>query len=175
MPLIGRLHELAGEHGIGRIDHIENRLVGIKSREVYEAPAAVLLHQAHRALESLSLSKEQARFKERMAQEYADLVYNGLWFTPHRADLDAYVRSTQRHVSGTVRLRLHKGTCTVVGRRSAESLYRHELATYDQGDQFDHQAAEGFIQVYGLPVRTQSQVQGHQGRCPGPTYGVPIY
>ncbi len=160
VPLIGRLHELAGEHGIGRIDHIENRLVGIKSREVYEAPAAVLLHQAHRALESLSLSKEQTRFKERMAQEYADLVYNGLWFTPHRTDLDAYVRSTQRHVSGTVRLRLHKGTCAVVGRRSASSLYRHELATYDRGDQFDHQAAEGFIHVYGLPVRTQSQVQG---------------
>jgi argininosuccinate synthase len=168
--LIQRLHALAGEHGIGRMDQIENRLVGIKSREVYEAPAAVVLHQAHHALEAMCLTKDQARFKERMAQEYADLVYNGLWFAQHRVDLNAYVSSTQRHVSGTIRLRLHKGTCTVVGRRSALSLYRHELATYDQGDQFDHQAAEGFIQVYGLPVRIQSQVQG-QGAALDPLAG----
>ncbi len=158
--LIGWLHELTGAHGIGRIDHIENRLVGIKSREVYEAPAAVALHTAHRALEAMCLGKEQARFKERMAQEYADLVYNGLWFTTHREDLDAYVRSTQRHVSGTVRLRLHKGTCVVAGRRSDKSLYQHDLATYDTGDQFDHRAAEGYISIYGLPIRTQARVQG---------------
>ena len=158
--LIGWLQELAGAHGVGRIDHIENRLVGIKSREVYEAPAAVVLHTAHRALEAMCLSKDQARAKERMAQDYADLVYNGLWFTAHRQDLNAYVASTQRHVSGTVRMRLYKGTCTVVGRSSAESLYQHDLATYDTGDQFDHRAAEGFISIYGLPVRTQSRVQG---------------
>lgn len=157
--LIDHIHELAGKHGVGRIDHIENRLVGIKSREVYEAPAAIVLHQAHRALEAMCLTKEQARFKDRVAQEYADLVYNGLWFTHHRTDLDNYINSSQVHVSGTVRVRLYKGTCSVAGRKSAKSLYRHELATYDQGDQFDHQAAEGFIQVYGLPVRTQSQVQ----------------
>ena len=160
VQLIAWLQELAGRHGVGRIDHIENRLVGIKSREVYEAPAAIVLHAAHRALEAMCLSKEQARSKERMAQEYADLVYNGLWFTAHRQDLDAYVTSTQRHVSGTVRMRLYKGTCAVVGRSSAQSLYQHALATYDTGDQFDHKAAEGFIGIYGLPVRTQSRVQG---------------
>ena len=163
IDLIQRLNEVGGAHGIGRIDHVENRLVGIKSREIYEATAAVLLHQAHRSLEDMCLSKEQARFKERLAQEYADLVYNGLWFTPHRSDLDAYVESTQRHVSGTVRLRLHKGSSTVVGRQSNKALYQHELATYDATDQFDHHASEGFIQIYGLPVRTQSHVQGREG------------
>ena len=160
IALIELLNETAGRHGVGRIDHIENRLVGIKSREIYEAPAGIVLHQAHRALEQMCLTKEQSRFKERLAQEYADLVYNGLWFTAHRRDLDAYVRSTQRHVNGTVRVRLHKGTATVVGRKSGESLYRHDLATYDAGDSYDHQASVGFIKVFGLPVRTQAQVQG---------------
>ena len=160
IALIELLNETAGRHGVGRIDHIENRLVGIKSREIYEAPAGIVLHQAHRALEQMCLTKEQSRFKERLAQEYADLVYNGLWFTAHRRDLDAYVRSTQRHVNGTVRVRLHKGTATVVGRKSGESLYRHDLATYDAGDSYDHQASVGFIKIFGLPVRTQAQVQG---------------
>ena len=160
IALIELLNEAAGRHGVGRIDHIENRLVGIKSREIYEAPAGIVLHQAHRALEQMCLTKEQSRFKERLAQEYADLVYNGLWFTAHRRDLDAYVRSTQRHVNGTVRVRLHKGTATVVGRQSGESLYRHDLATYDAGDSYDHQASVGFIKIFGLPVRTQAQVQG---------------
>ena len=160
VALIELLNEVAGAHGVGRIDHVENRLVGIKSREVYEAPAATVLHQAHRALEQMCLTKEQSRFKERLAQEYADLVYNGLWFTAHRRDLDAYVLSTQRHVNGTVRVRLHKGSATVTGRESAEALYRHDLATYDAGDTFDHQASVGFISVFGLPVRTQARVQG---------------
>ncbi len=160
VALVELLNDIAGSNGVGRIDHIENRLVGIKSREIYEAPAGVVLHQAHRALEQMCLSKEQARFKERLAQEYADVVYNGLWFTAHRRDLDAYVASTQRHVSGTVRMRLHKGSATVVGRRSSESLYQHNLATYDAGDAFDHQSSVGFISVFGLPVRTQAQVQG---------------
>ena len=160
VALIELLNEAAGAHGVGRIDHVENRLVGIKSREVYEAPAATVLHQAHRALEQMCLTKEQSRFKERLAQEYADLVYNGLWFTAHRRDLDAYVLSTQRHVNGTVRVRLHKGSATVTGRESAEALYRHDLATYDAGDTFDHQASVGFISVFGLPVRTQARVQG---------------
>ena len=160
VALVEMLNEAAGAHGVGRIDHVENRLVGIKSREVYEAPAAAVLHLAHRALEQMCLTKEQSRFKERLAQEYADLVYNGLWFTAHRRDLDAYVLSTQRHVNGTVRVRLHKGNATVTGRESAESLYRHDLATYDAGDAFDHQASVGFISVFGLPVRTQAQVQG---------------
>jgi argininosuccinate synthase len=158
--LVERMNDTAGAHGVGRIDHVENRLVGIKSRELYEAPAAVVLHQAHRSLESMCLTKEQSRFKERLGAEYADMVYNGLWFSAHRRDLDAYVRSTQTHVWGSVRIRLFKGTSTVVGRKSDRSLYRHELATYDAGDTFDHQASAGFIQIYGLPVRTQAQVQG---------------
>ena len=157
--LVRYLNSLAGGHGVGRVDHLENRLVGIKSREVYEAPAAVVLHSARKALEAMTLSRDQARCKARIAQEYADVVYNGLWFTPHRQDLDAYVRSTQRYVTGDVRLRVHKGSCTVVGRSAPRALYRHDLATYDREDQFDHSAAEGFITIYGLPVRTQNQVQ----------------
>ncbi|MEE9324194.1 MAG: argininosuccinate synthase [Dehalococcoidia bacterium] len=159
VSLITELNSLAGEHGVGRIDHIENRLVGIKSREVYEAPAAIVLLEAHRALEAMTLSKEQLRFKAKVAQEYADLIYNGLWFTALHQDLASYVQSTQRHVTGTVRVKLHKGGCRVVGRKSPKSLYRHELATYDKGDAFDHRASEGFIHIWGLPVTTQAQVQ----------------
>lgn len=159
VTLISRLHELAGQHGVGRIDHVENRLVGIKSREIYEAPAAVVLHEAHRALEAMTLTRHQLRFKELVAQEYADLIYNGLWFSAHHQDLAAYVASSQRFVSGTVRLKLYKGTCRVVGRTSPFSLYRHELATYDRGDAFDASAAEGFIALWGLPLRTQARAQ----------------
>jgi len=159
VDLIPHLNSILGAHGIGRLDHVENRLVGIKSREIYEAPAAVALHAAHKSLEGLTLSKDQARAKVRIAQEYADVVYNGLWFTHHRQDLDAYVRSTQRFVTGDVRLRLHKGSCTVVGRSSPHSLYQYNLATYDPGDAYDQAAAEGFISIYGLPVRTQNQAQ----------------
>ena len=162
VDLVRHLNRLAGEHGVGRIDHVENRLVGIKSREVYEAPAAVVLHSAHRALEAMTLGKEQLRLKSRIAQEYADVVYNGMWYTHHRRDLDAYVASTQRYATGTVRVRLHKGSCAVVGRRSPHALYSYELATYDQGDQYDHRSAEGYISVYGLPLRTQAQAQGEE-------------
>ncbi|PKB64274.1 MAG: argininosuccinate synthase [SAR202 cluster bacterium Io17-Chloro-G2] len=157
--LIRHLNSLGGDHGIGRIDQVENRLVGIKSREIYEAPAAVVLHAAHRALEAMTLGKDQARTKARIAQEYADLVYNGLWFTAHRQDLDAYVDSTQRYVTGDVKVRLHKGACIVVGRSAPHALYQHSLATYDRGDEFDHAAAQGFISIYGLPVRTQNKIQ----------------
>ena len=108
----------------------------------------------------MCLAKEQLRFKDRLGAEYADMVYNGLWFSAHRRDLAAYVRSTQSHVSGVVRLRMFKGTCTVAGRKSDESLYRHDLATYDAGDTFDHQASAGFIELFGLPIRTQAEVQG---------------
>ncbi|MCI0904068.1 MAG: argininosuccinate synthase, partial [Chloroflexi bacterium] len=156
--LINHLNTLAGSHGIGRIDHVENRLVGIKSREIYECPAATLLHTAHTALEAMTLTKDQARTKARIAQEYADVIYNGLWFTAHRADLNAYVQSTQRFVTGDIRVRLHKGTCTVVGRQAAKSLYNYGLATYDRADEFDHSSAEGFIKIYGLSVRTENQV-----------------
>ena len=159
VSLVSRLNELAGEHGVGRIDHVESRLVGIKSREVYEAPAAVVLLQAHLALEMMTLSRDQLRFKQGVAQDYADLIYNGLWFTALRQDLDAYIRSSQRFVSGTVRLNLFKGGCRVVGRKSPFSLYKHSLATYDKGDEFDHSAAVGFIHLWGLPARTQAQVQ----------------
>lgn len=158
--LVGELNEIGGLHGVGRIDMIEDRFVGIKSREVYEAPAAVILHQAHRALEELVLDAEAARFKTSVAQEYARLVYQGKWFSSHRRDLDAYVASTQRVVSGTVIVKLHKGSAQVVGRASPLSLYRPRLATYSGGDQFDHQAAVGFIRLVGLPIRTQAEVQG---------------
>jgi len=158
--LVAELNQLGGRHGVGRIDMIEDRFVGIKSREVYEAPAAVILHAAHRALEDLVLDGEAARFKTSVAQEYARLVYQGKWFTSHRRDLDAYVLSTQQLVTGRVRVKLHKGTAQVVGRSSPYSLYRPKLATYSAGDQFDHQAAVGFIKLVGLPVRTQAEVQG---------------
>jgi argininosuccinate synthase len=160
VALVDRLNALAGEHGVGRIDHLENRLVGIKSREIYEAPAATVLLAAHLALEEMTLSRDQLRFKQRVAQEYAELVYNGLWFSALRRDLAAYVASTQRHVTGTVRVKLLKGKCTVVGRKSDKSLYSYSLATYDEEDRFDQSAAVGFIEVYGLPVRTQAQAQG---------------
>ncbi len=159
VSLIETLNKLAGSYGIGRIDHIENRLVGIKSREVYEAPAAVVLHSAHRALESLTLSRDQARFKEAVAAEYARLIYNGQWYSALHQDLAAYVHSTQRFVSGVVRMKLSRGHCAVVGRKSEHSLYNHSLATYDSGDQFDHNAALGFIKLWGLPLTTQAQAQ----------------
>jgi argininosuccinate synthase len=159
VALIERLHEWAGEHGVGRIDHLEDRLVGIKSREIYEAPAAVTLLRAHEALEQMTLSKAQRSLKARLAGEYADLIYNGLWFTAHHQDLAAYVQSTQRHVTGTIRMRLHKGQAMPVGRRSPKSLYDFALATYDAGDQYDQSAAVGFIKIWGLPVQVQARAQ----------------
>ena len=159
VALIARLNDLGGAHGVGRIDHVENRLVGIKSREIYEAPAAVILHAAHKGLEGMTMTKDSARFKAKVAVEYADLIYNGLWFSALHQDLAAYVASSQRHVSGVVRVRLHKGTCQVVGRQSPKSLYSYTLATYDRADAFDHRAAEGFIKIWGLPLRTQAQAQ----------------
>jgi argininosuccinate synthase len=158
--LIRQLHEIAGAHGVGRVDHVENRLVGIKSREIYEAPAGTVLQLAHQALEGLTLSKDQLRFKQKVAMEYADLIYNGLWFGSFRDDLKAYVDSTQRYVTGTVRVKLFKGNCMVVGRKSPYSLYSLKLATYDKGDVFDQKASPGFIHLWGLPVRTQAQAQG---------------
>ncbi len=157
--LIDILNRQAGKYSIGRIDHIENRLVGMKSREVYEAPAAVVLHAAHRALESLTLSRDQARFKEVVAAEYAHLIYNGQWYSAFHQDLASFVRSTQRFVNGVVRVKLSYGHCSVVGRKSEQSLYSHGLATYDSGDQFDHQAALGFIKLWELPLTTQAQTQ----------------
>src|SRR5947209_4398399 len=159
VALIETLNKLAGAYGIGRIDHIENRLVGIKSREVYEAPAAVVLHAAHKALEGLTSSREQARFKEVVTAEYARLIYNGQWYSALHQDLAAFVQSTQRFVSGVVRVKLSQGNYAIVGRKSKHSLYNHSLATYDTGDQFDHNAALGFIKLWGLPMTTQAQAQ----------------
>jgi argininosuccinate synthase len=159
IALIQKMNEIAGKHGVGRIDHIENRVVGIKSREIYEAPAAVVLIQTHQALEAMTMSKDQLRFKQKVAVECADLIYNGLWFSQLNRDLAAYVLSSQRYVTGTVRVKLFKGTSTVVGRKSPWSLYNLSLATYDKGDKFNQKAAEGFIHLWGLPVKTQAQVQ----------------
>jgi argininosuccinate synthase len=157
--LIETLNKQAGKYGIGRIDHVENRLIGIKSREIYEAPAATVLHTAHSALESLTLSRDQLRFKEVVASEYARLIYNGQWYSALHQDFAAYVQSTQRFVSGTVRVKLSRGRCHIVGRKSEHSLYDHGLATYDTGDQFDHNAALGFIKLWALPLSTQAQAQ----------------
>ena len=146
---------------MGRLDHVENRLVGIKSREVYEAPAAVTLHAAHHALESLTVTRDVARFQRIVADEWARLVYDGLWFSALRSALDAFVQETQVHVTGAVRVRLEDGEAHVVGRRAERSLYRSDLATYDRvTDSFDHAAARGFIELFGLPLRTQTRVQG---------------
>ncbi len=159
ISLIQKLNDIAGENGVGRIDHIENRLVGIKSREVYEAPAPIVLLKAHLALEGLCLTKQQLRFKQKVAVEYSDLIYNGLWFSAMHQDLAAYVQNTQRFVTGTIRVKLFKGTSMVVGRKSPYSLYSFKLATYDKGDVFDQRHSVGFIQLWGLPTRVQAQLQ----------------
>ena len=154
VDLIVTLSELAGRHGVGRIDHVESRVVGIKSREVYECPAATVLVKAHQALEALVLPRDVLEFQRIVASRYAGLVYDGLWFTPLREALDAFVASTQDRVTGDVSIKLFKGTATVVGRASPFSLYDHALATYSQGDRFRQSMAEGFIYVWGLPART---------------------
>ncbi len=173
VALIERLNTLGGQHGVGRIDQLEDRLVGIKSREIYEAPAAVILHAAHKALEEMVLTKETLRFKAGVAREYAEMVYNGLWFTAHHQDLASYVRSTQRFVSGEIRVRLDRGAVTVAGRRSPHSLYSTALATYGKGDQFDHRASEGFITVFGMSLRTQARTQALWGKNTEATLDVP--
>jgi argininosuccinate synthase len=154
-----RLNKIAGRHGVGRIDLVENRLVGIKSRELYEAPGALALIEAHLELERLTLSKESMRFKTHVGQQYADLIYNGLWFSAFHQDLMAYVASSQRYVTGEVRLRFYRGSIMCDGRRSENSLYRKELATYEHGDTFDHNAALGFIRLWGLSQQTQAKTQ----------------
>jgi argininosuccinate synthase len=159
VALVTRMNEIAGKHGIGRIDHIEDRVVGIKSREIYEAPAAVVLLQAHQALESMTMSKAQLDFKQTVAQQYADLIYGGLWFSQLNRDLSAYVLSSQRYVTGEVRLKLYKGHSSVVGRKAPKGLYNLSLATYDVGDKFDQSASAGFIHLWGLPLKNQAQVQ----------------
>jgi argininosuccinate synthase len=150
--LIERIDHLAGAHGFGRIDMIENRLVGIKSREVYEAPAAMTLIKAHRALEDITLPRELAHFKRILEQKFTDMAYNGSWFDPLMDALRAFMDETQGRVTGTVRMKLYKGNCTVIGRKSPHSLYEFDLATYGAKDSFSHGAAEGFCELYGLPL-----------------------
>jgi argininosuccinate synthase len=161
--LIRVLDARGGRYGFGRVDMVENRRVGIKSRELYEVPAALALIVAHRALEDLTLEREVAHFKPGIEQRWADLVYDGLWFSPLREALDAFVEATQDHVSGEVRLELSPGACTVVGRRSAASLYDLSLATYGHEDAFDQRHAEGFVKLWGLPLKVWSAKQGPRG------------
>ncbi len=152
-PLIAGLNKLAGRHGVGRVDMVENRLVGIKSREIYESPAATCLYAAHRDLESLVLDRELLHYKLSREGLYAQMVYYGLWYTPLKTSIDAFIKATQKKVTGTVRLKLYKGGCVVVGRRSPHSLYKEELATYTRKDKFDQKLAEGFIKLWGLPFQ----------------------
>ena len=153
LKLINQLCHLGSEHGIGRSDMIENRLVGIKSREIYEAPAGTILHIAHKELEALVLDRETAHYKETVALKYAQLIYNGLWYSKLRMALDKFIEETQKTVRGTVRLKLYKGNCGVVGRKSPRSLYREELATYTAKDKFDQRLSEGFIRIFGMPFQ----------------------
>ncbi|HSJ44650.1 MAG TPA: argininosuccinate synthase [Euzebyales bacterium] len=161
--LVAELDQRAGAHGVGRIDMIEDRLVGIKSREIYECPGAVTVLTAHRDLEDLCMEQELAQEKRTLEGRYAQLIYNGLWFTPLKTALDAFMASSQRFVRGDVRLRLFKGSATVIGRRSDIALYDHDLATYDEADRFDHTQAVGFVRLWGLPTKVWSRRQGDIG------------
>ncbi|MEM9271447.1 MAG: argininosuccinate synthase [Cyanobacteria bacterium P01_F01_bin.143] len=157
VALISQLNAIVGKHGIGRIDMIENRVVGIKSREIYETPALLVLIQAHRDLESLTLTADITQYKLGIEQTYSQLIYQGLWYSPLRQALDAFITQTQERVTGTIRLKLFKGNAVIVGRRSDNSIYTPDLATYGADDQFDHKAAEGFIYIWGLPTRVWAQ------------------
>jgi len=159
VALIEELNKIGGINGVGRIDLLENRLIGIKSREIYEAPAAVILHLAHKELERLILDKDTFNFKETIAQKYSELIYNGLWYSPLRKALDGFISQTQEIVTGEVRLKLYKGNCEVVGRKSPYSLYRKEMATYGPEDIFDRKASQGFIHIWGLPLRIIAKIR----------------
>ena len=162
--LILELNDLAGQHGVGRIDHVENRLVGIKSREIYECPGAVTLLAAHKEIEDLTLVRELAHFKPIIENELSNLIYNGLWFNPATEALIAYLKSTQQVVNGTAKVKLYKGSVTVVARKSDNSLYDESLATYTSADTFDQDAAIGFIKLWGLPSKVHAEVQAHKDK-----------
>lgn len=159
VSLVNLLNEIGGKNAIGRIDMIENRLVGIKSREVYEAPGATILHFAHKELERITLEKSVMHYKNILEQEYSNLIYNGLWFSPLREALQSFIDKTQEKVTGLVKVKLYKGTIRIAGRTSPYSLYDTKLATYTSEDQFDHSASEGFIKIYGLPFKTINRVE----------------
>ena len=164
MDIITKLNKIAGENGVGRIDHVEDRLVGIKSRETYECPAAVVLIKAHQALEGMTLTRDVLSYKKGIEQRYSELCYDGLWFSPLREALSAFVESTQQYVTGTITVKLFKGSAEVVGRTSSYSLYNEGLATYAKGDEFDHTSAKGFIYVWGLPLRTVAAAHKKKGK-----------
>ncbi|MGP4106422.1 argininosuccinate synthase [Virgibacillus sp. L01] len=158
VDIIETLNEAGGKHGIGRIDHIENRLIGIKSREVYENPAALILINAHQEMEFLTHAREVSQYKKTVEQQYAKMIYEGLWYSPLRPAIDAFVLETQKTVTGKVRVKLFKGNQFVVARKSEYSLYNEELATYEKGDMFDHTAAVGFIKLWGLPTKVHAEI-----------------
>ncbi len=164
VDLISELQAIGGAHGVGRIDHIEDRLVGIKSREVYEAPAATILINAHKQLENFTLPREVLQFKPAVEQKFSELVYFGLWYSPLKQAIDAFIDSTQQVVTGTIRVKLFKGTCTVVGRKSPYAMYNLSLATYDKHDVFDHKAAKGFIDLWGLPTKVFASIHDNKGK-----------
>lgn len=156
VELMKKLNRIAGENGVGRIDIVENRLVGIKSRGVYETPAGTILHAAHRDLEIITLDRDTQHLKDRLSADYAEIIYNGLWFSKRRLALDAFIDETQRYVTGTVRLKLYKGTCMAVGRKSDVSLYNSDIATFDASDLYDQKDASGFLNIFGLPTRVEA-------------------
>ncbi|MBC7233494.1 MAG: argininosuccinate synthase [Chloroflexi bacterium] len=168
VELLTQLNELGGAHGVGRVDMVENRLVGMKSRGVYETPGGTILYTAHQGLESICLDRETLHYKELVGHRYAELVYYGLWFTPLREALDAFVAKTQERVTGTVRLKLYKGSCTVVGRKSPFSLYREDFATFGRDTVYNQNDAEGFINLFGLPLKVKALVDRANGRIPWP-------
>ena len=174
--LVGRVEKMAGSYGFGRIDMIEDRVVGIKSREVYEAPAALTLIAAHAELEHLTLDRALLRTKRELERTYANLAYEGLWFSPLREALDAFIQTTATYVNGVVRLKLDSGSVRVVGRSSPASLYETSLATYDRDDAFDHKAAEGFVKLWGLPLKTWARARRADAASPpgaGSWEGIP--
>jgi len=156
VKLIQYLNKIGGRHGVGRVDMVENRLVGIKSRGVYETPGGTILYAAHQAIETITLDRDTLHYKQLLSPRYAELVYNGQWFTPLKKALDAFINETQKSVSGTVRLKLYKGSASVVGRKSKRSLYRPDLATFEKEAVYDQKDAEGFINLFGLPIKVQA-------------------
>lgn len=159
VTLISKLNEIGGRHGVGRVDIVENRLVGMKSRGVYETPGGTILYEAHHGLETLTLDRDTLHFKQMMAGRYAELVYNGQWFTPLKKAIDAFVDETQRRVTGSVKLKLYKGTVQTVGRKSPYSLYQEQLATFEADQVYNQKDAEGFINLFGLPLKVQATLE----------------
>lgn len=159
VDLIAKLNKVGGANGVGRVDHIESRVVGIKSREIYEAPAGRILYLAHKEMENLTLIRQTLEFKALVDKKYSELIYNGMWHSPLRKALDAFIKKTQENVTGTVRFKLYKGDCIVVGRKSPYSLYSQALATYGKGDIFDQKLAKGFIELLGLPLKLKAKIE----------------